>query len=337
MKRYVITLGFMTLFGCVAMDAPGKVTVQPVRIVEPVAVNKGMQVDQPVMATTEETQAVKVEEPVRESKPKTSNPVQVIESAKEEAIETVSGGKFINAITEYEYRDGKIFKIYCAPGRATDLIFGEGEFFALEDIGDGDTLDQRWKIPLISFSGTGAERRQHLFLKPTKEGLEKNMIIPTNKRVYYLEIKSFSKTFQTAVRWLYPEEENLKKIAKLNDEKESKEQKIKNIPMDKMNFSYEIDGKASFKPESVYDDGSKTYIKFSDKIKQGELPPLFLESKDKKIQLVNCRYISNHYIVDRLIDVAVLKFDDREKVYIYNKSSDRFSDRKTAKRFEHAR
>lgn len=329
MKKYVIVLGLLLFMGCVSVGKKESVNVQPVRVVEPERVKE----KSPGAVGKKNNQVIEVEEFIPDTKSKSTNPVQVIENSKEEATETASGGKFINAITEYEYRDGKIYKIYCAPGRATDLIFGEGESFALEDIGDGDTLDQRWKTPLISFSGAGGERRQHLFLKPTKTGLEKNMIIPTNKRVYYLEIKSYSKTFQTAVRWLYPDEEYQKKLARIEEEKE-REDDIKKLDLDKMNFSYELDGKASWRPESVYDDGSKTYIKFSEKIKKSELPPLFLESEDQKTQLVNFRYKSNHYIVDRLIDVAILKFNEHEKVYIYNKSSGR---KRTAKRFEHAR
>lgn len=330
MKKYVLVFGLLVFFGCVSADKKGPVNVQPVKIVEPERVKE----KSPGAVGKENNQIIEVEEFVPDTKSKVStNPVQVIENAKEEAIETASGGKFINAITEYEYRDGKIYKIYCAPGRATDLIFGEGESFVLEDIGDGDTLDQRWKIPLITFSGSGSERRQHLILKPSKTGLEKNMIIPTNKRVYYLEIKSYAKTFQTAVRWLYPDEEYQKKLARIEEEKE-REDDIKKLDLDKMNFSYELEGKASWRPESVYDDGSKTYIKFPEKIKKSELPPLFLESEDQKTQLVNFRYKSNHYIVDRLIDVAILKFSEHEKVYIYNKSSGR---KRTAKRFEHAR
>ena len=179
MKKILIILAVAGIFGCATLKNPDAPKVQPVKVVEP-APAKAPDSKKPV----EKPRLVKVDAFVPESKSKTSNPFQVIEQAAKEAVETVSGEKFLNAITEYEYSEGKIFKIYCAPGRATDLIFGGGEMFSLEDIGDGDTLDQRWKTPLISFSGSGESRRQHLILKPTRAGLEKNMIIPTNKTAF---------------------------------------------------------------------------------------------------------------------------------------------------------
>lgn len=56
-----------------------------------------------------------------------------------------------------------------------------------------------------------------------------------------------------------------------------------------------------------FDDGEKVYIQFPAGIAQGELPPLFVIGRQGDGQLVNYRFRSPYYIVDRLFGAAELR------------------------------
>ncbi len=55
------------------------------------------------------------------------------------------------------------------------------------------------------------------------------------------------------------------------------------------------------------DDGQKVYIQFPGGIAQGELPPLFVIGPQGDGQLVNYRFRSPYYVVDRLFGAAELR------------------------------
>ncbi|CAL5243561.1 hypothetical protein PASLES2_16285 [Pseudomonas aeruginosa] len=57
----------------------------------------------------------------------------------------------------------------------------------------------------------------------------------------------------------------------------------------------------------AFDDGEKVYIQFPPGIAQGELPPLFVIGAQGDGQLVNYRFRSPYYIVDRLFGAAELR------------------------------
>src|SRR3546814_7904551 len=62
-----------------------------------------------------------------------------------------------------------------------------------------------------------------------------------------------------------------------------------------------------WKPLRAFDDGEKVYIQFPPGIAQGELPPLFVIGAQGDGQLVNYRFRSPYYIVDRLFGAAELR------------------------------
>ena len=65
------------------------------------------------------------------------------------------------------------------------------------------------------------------------------------------------------------------------------------IPLDLIRTNYTIEGKADFKPWSVFDDGSKTFIRLPDQYQN--FPAVFAWSNDQT-QLVNYS-VEQHYIV----------------------------------------
>jgi type IV secretion system protein VirB9 len=80
------------------------------------------------------------------------------------------------------------------------------------------------------------------------------------------------------------------------------------LSLERIRFRYAISGSTPpWKPLRAFDDGEKVYIQFPVGIAQGELPPLFVIGTQGDGQLVNYRFRSPYYIVDRLFGAAELR------------------------------
>ncbi|MCY1358064.1 P-type conjugative transfer protein TrbG [compost metagenome] len=80
------------------------------------------------------------------------------------------------------------------------------------------------------------------------------------------------------------------------------------LRLEQLRFRYAISGSnPPWKPLRAFDDGQKVYIQFPGGIAQGELPPLFVIGPEGDGQLVNYRFRSPYYIVDRLFGAAELR------------------------------
>jgi type IV secretion system protein VirB9 len=239
------------------------------------------------------------------------DPATVIATAQKKAAQNPSSDRYINAITVYDYMDGSLYQIYAAPNHLTDIMLQPGEVLTGQPAG-GDTV--RWIVG-VSTSKSGSDKTYHIFIQPKLPSLQTNMVLTTDRHTYHLEFKSFRETYQAAVSWRYPQDD-LANALRMREEEESRT--IATVKVSDLNFRYSIQGDASWRPVRVFDDGAKTYIEFPGSVQRGELPPLFIVSKDTSSQLVNYRYRNNYYIVDRLFQKALLMMGNRssEKVYI---------------------
>ena len=104
------------------------------------------------------------------------------------------------AMMLYDYDETLVYQVYAMPLRVTDIYLEPGEK-VIEQPFCGDTT--RWTIG-GGVSKTDGVDTQHLYLKPSEEGLETTLIINTDRRIYHLIIKSFKDTFMLAVMWRYP-------------------------------------------------------------------------------------------------------------------------------------
>ena len=92
----------------------------------------------------------------------------------------------------------------------------------------------------------------------------------------------------------------------------------KQADLSALNFNYEVKGKASWKPERVYDDGQQTFIRLQEKSKSGEMPVLLVR-KGKQDVLVNYRVKDSAMIVDGLFERIALIIGvggDQEKIEV---------------------
>ena len=212
---------------------------------------------------------------------------------------------YFNAIQQYAYTDGALFQIYTAPGQITDIMLQEGEeLVGPGPVASGDTV--RWIIG-DTVSGSGSSRRVHILVKPTRADIRTNLIINTNRRTYHLELSATNSTYMAAVSWTYPQDA-LIALRTAEAERERTAPVAAGIDFSSLNFRYRIGGDhPGWRPVRVFDDGRQVFIEFPGDIASGDMPPLFVIGPEGDGQLVNYRFRSPYYIVDRLFGAAELR------------------------------
>ena len=209
-----------------------------------------------------------------------------------------------NSTVIFRYAPNQLYKIYCRVGYLTDLSLRKGEKVSF--VGGGDT--SAWAVNSSTVDGV-----PHIYIKPTMETSNTNLIITTNKRSYQL-ILNTSGWYNPMVTWTYGQEEQAEAIA----QKEKDERTINgtfNGSYESLYFGYDTFGDSEYKPETVFDDGERTFIKF--RKLPARIPALFIKEKNKKgISMANYTTKNNMYILDRVVNEINLRFDEDEVVKI---------------------
>lgn len=212
-----------------------------------------------------------------------------------------------------EEKDGSVSYAYgitepsliCRPLRVCVIKLQPGEKI-LEKPHCGDNA--RWEITPSTVNDEG--NGPHIFVKPYDSGLTTNLAIRTNKRTYIISLLSRNDKYTPMISFRYPEDEDKlwsdhlarQKEIERNNQIESKGLKFN---AEKLSFDYKISGKATWKPQRVFNDGTKTYIQMPDKMRVTEAPVL-LTVNDGEEALVNYRVKDDLYIVDQLFEKAIL-------------------------------
>ena len=212
-----------------------------------------------------------------------------------------------NSTMIFSYSPNQLYKIYCRMGFITDLAFKKGE--TINYVGGGDTAG--WSI-----SKTNVDGVEHLLVKPVVETGTTNFFIATDKHTYQLIVNS-SNWYNPMVKWVYGQEtiaENLLEKKK-NERVITGNVNVSNIT--DMDFNYVVSGNGN-KPELVFSDGEKTYLKF--KNMKNKQVPIFVRAKNRKeMSLVNYTVKDNYYIIDKVFDVAQIRESDKDIVTIKHK------------------
>lgn len=209
---------------------------------------------------------------------------------------------YVNAIQVWPFTDGALYQVYAAVGRVTVVSLQPGE--ELVTVAAGDTV--RWIVGDTS-SGSGADLRVNVLIKPIRSGLKTNLVITTSRRTYLLELSSTEKTWMASVSWEYPRDRMLA-LQRQAQAASAAAPVDTGLALENLRFRYAISGSnPPWKPLRAFDDGKKVYIQFPAGIAQGELPPLFVIGPEGDGQLVNYRFRSPYYIVDRLFGAAELR------------------------------
>ncbi|WP_424945300.1 P-type conjugative transfer protein TrbG [Burkholderia cenocepacia] len=209
---------------------------------------------------------------------------------------------YVNAIQVWPFTDGALYQVYAAPGRVTVISLQPGE--ELVTVAAGDTV--RWIVGDTS-SGAGNDLRVNVLVKPIRSGLKTNVVITTSRRTYLIELTSTDKAWMASVSWEYPKDQMLA-LRRQDQAAQAAAPVDTGLSLEKIRFRYAISGSnPPWKPLRAFDDGEKVYIQFPPGIAQGELPPLFVIGAQGDGQLVNYRFRSPYYIVDRLFGAAELR------------------------------
>lgn len=210
----------------------------------------------------------------------------------------------------FTYDPNETYTILGMPGAVTDVELRKDERVEALALGDG----VQWQAQ---------KKDNHLFLRPLREGLFSSATLVTNERTYQLMLRSSpagGKWYQR-VSWQYPDilvmEENRATAALAStrlasvEERPTRPAPLAAVPVDKLNFAYELKGDASFRPAEVFDDGRFTYIRFKEKPQ--EMPALFLKTPDGYALTVYTFEPDTPTLkVHRRFDAAVLKLGTEE-------------------------
>ncbi|MCL4128457.1 UNVERIFIED_CONTAM: hypothetical protein GTU68_009385 [Idotea baltica] len=210
--------------------------------------------------------------------------------------------------------------VVCAPLHTCDIQLQAGEQISENGVNIGDKT--RWFVS-PALSGTGTAQVTHLIVKPSDAGLETTMVVTTNRRTYNMKLVSRRYDFMPTVNFDYPEDVNLE--LKEHYAAQAKEKKQNSLAdgtsINSLDFDYDIDGDADFKPVRVYNNGIKTIVEMPSSVDNAELPSLLVVNGDKQ-EIVNYRYRDHKFIVDMLPTQFILIMgvgDDQQSVLIKRK------------------
>jgi type IV secretion system protein TrbG len=306
-RKSVVPLILLVLAGCatqgkpppaISLEEPVAVAAQqlpePPRPIEVVEVPKPLPLPDQMKALPSESDAKLAAEPVDEK-------VRVSRANMEARIAPSREG-YVNAIQVWPYADGALYQVYTSPGRVTVIALQQGE--ELVTVSAGDTV--RWVVGDTA-SGSGATLRVNILVKPTRTGLKTNLVVTTNLRTYLLELSSTPQAWMASVSWDYPKDRMLA-LQKQAQQAQASAPVETGMTLEQIRFRYAVSGDSPpWKPLRAFDDGERVYIQFPGGIAQGELPPLFVIGARGDGQLVNYRFRSPYYVVDRLFSAAELR------------------------------
>lgn len=215
---------------------------------------------------------------------------------------------FVNAVQVFPFSDGTIYQVYTAPGAVTDIALQPSE--NLVAVAAGDTV--RWVIGDTT-SGTGADKRTHILVKPFTSGLATNLVVTTDRRSYHLQLTATSRTAMAALSWTYPADQ-LIALRRAADQAAAAAPVSEGLAVDSLHFNYAISGDApAWRPLRAFDDGRQTFVEFPASIAVGDAPPLFIVGPTGDAELVNYRVRGRFYVVDRIFDTAELRLGTKKQ------------------------
>jgi len=299
----------IVLAGCATQPKPPRITLD-----EPVAATLLPEPDRPIevvevpkpLPLPGQLMPLPAEEKDDEEDAAEDPQAQIIQ-ANEEARVTPTREGYVNAVQVWPFAEGALYQVYASPERVTVIALQPGE--ELVTVAAGDTV--RWIVGDTS-SGTGAGQRVHVLVKPIRVDIRTNLVITTNRRTYLMELISTERTWMASVSWDYPRDRMLA-LQRRTQAAEVAAPIDQGLALESLRFRYSISGsEPAWQPLRAFDDGSKVYIQFPAGIAQGELPPLFVIGPQGDGQLVNYRFRSPYYIVDRLFGAAELRLGGEE-------------------------
>lgn len=217
-----------------------------------------------------------------------------------------------NGSVTLRYGDG-LPRVVCAPLQVCDIELQQGETIRGANLGDA----VRWEASPAVSGGEGHEV-PHVIVKPKSReaGSATSLVVTTDRRTYHFALSLSDSTYMPRVTFSYPDSEDAAWVvyrAKQELEKREKKKKarakkaaLQDTTKQPLDFNYDIEGRAPWKPLRVYNDGKHTYIDFPGESFYADIPVLLSIAGDGDEELVNYRVKGTQFKVDRVISEAVL-------------------------------
>jgi type IV secretion system protein VirB9 len=219
-----------------------------------------------------------------------------------------SASAWVNARQVYLWSDGAVYRAWVEPGMITDVVLQAGE--TLIAVAAGDTA--RWAIGDTA-SGSGADKRIHILVKPFSAGLATNVVITTDRRTYHLQLTSKVGAGMVALSWNYPLDDMLA-VKRAEAAADAIRPVAAGLGLEQLYFGYAITGdRPAWRPLRAFDDGRQTFMEFPAQIGVDDAPPLFVIGADGGAELVNYRMRGRFYVVDRIFAAAELRLGTKKQ------------------------
>ncbi len=197
------------------------------------------------------------------------------------------------------YDPEQVIKLHGYVGYQIHFQFAEGETFVNLAAGDNKALDVGYEA-------------NHLVLKPLAEKVATNITVLTNRRVYQFDYSATAERPDPdrqdviySLRFIYPQEEARKAAEEL--EQQHTNLKLASADQDPhraRNSNYWGCGAAAIRPESAYDDGVQTRLRFA---AHAEFPTMYVKNDDDSESLVNFTVDNDEVVIHRVARSFVLR------------------------------
>ena len=200
----------------------------------------------------------------------------------------------------YEYSRGESYDVYAAPGFISDVQLKPGEQITGITIGDAVS----WSVE----TRLAADKTWHVYIKPLQLGVVTNMIINTDSHYYSLRLIADS-DYSPVVSWTYPGE------AREEYSPQGISMEVESVQ--DINFDYRVSGKYSWTPESVFDDGFKTYLVLPEG-KVARYTPVIFQKRGDVLLNMDYRIVNDTIILGRVCNEIYMVTSNTDRVVIKN-------------------
>jgi len=200
-------------------------------------------------------------------------------------------------------------EIVCLPYRACDLELQAGE--TVDGLALGDP--QRWSSEFL-FEGPPEAAVPHIVLKPAGHGLRTNAVVVTSRRTYHLELSSPEEgepeptAYHHHVSWWYPADwvrrsRETRARAAAREALPAPSPVERPLDLSELSFRYRIEEprrarrRLPWRPVTVFDDGTRTFVKLPAASRRGDLPALMGELPDGSLFPLEARLAGEWWIV----------------------------------------